>query len=113
MVWRKFFLMDAPKAREGHALAKINKEVYLYGGKNGVTLFDDLWRFDLENVQWTSSSKQSDLIGAVSEKMSQNGTSPGKIADHSMIGDSENQCLLLFKDFNSIFIFDVRKSMWT
>lgn len=30
--WRKVFLLDAPKARELHALVKLNNDLYLYGG---------------------------------------------------------------------------------
>ena len=29
---RKVFLLDAPKARELHALVKLNNDLYLYGG---------------------------------------------------------------------------------
>ena len=30
--------------------------------------FDDMWQFDLENVQW-QEQKQPDLVGMVSEKI--------------------------------------------
>ena len=32
-LFRKFFLFDAAKGREGHTMARIENEVYLYGGK--------------------------------------------------------------------------------
>ena len=52
-LFRKFFLFDAAKGRAGHSMTLINSEVYLFGGQglNG-TIFDDMWRFDFENVQW-------------------------------------------------------------
>jgi hypothetical protein len=31
-LWRKVFLLDAPKAREFHSLVKLNNDLYLYGG---------------------------------------------------------------------------------
>ena len=51
---RKFFLFDAAKARASHTMVKSPSEevLYLYGGKGLKTEFEDIWRFDLENVQW-------------------------------------------------------------
>ena len=52
-LFRKFFLFDAAKGRACHSMACIQNEVFLYGGEGlKETVFDDLWRFDLENVQW-------------------------------------------------------------
>ena len=50
-LFRKFFLFDAAKARANHSMTLIKNEVFLYGGQGlkGV-VFDDMWRFDLENV---------------------------------------------------------------
>ena len=31
-LFRKFFLFDAAKARANHSIARINNEVFLYGG---------------------------------------------------------------------------------
>ena len=53
-LFRKFFLFDAAKGRARHSMARVQNEVFLFGGEglNG-TVFDDLWRFDMENVQWS------------------------------------------------------------
>ena len=59
--------------------------MFLFGGEglNG-TVFDDLWRFDMENVQW-SEQKQADLVGLVAEKQNQTGALPGKSHSHSLL----------------------------
>ena len=50
-LFRKFFLFDAAKARDGHSMVRVRNEVFLYGGMGQKeVMFDDLWRFDLENV---------------------------------------------------------------
>ena len=53
-LWRKVFLMDAPKPRENHAIVKMHNEVYLFGGcsktATATTVFEDFWKFDLGNV---------------------------------------------------------------
>ena len=52
-IWRKFFLFDSAKARESHAMAKVDNLIYMCGGLGqNNTEFDDMWQFDLENVQW-------------------------------------------------------------
>ena len=54
-------------------MVRIRNEVFLYGGLGQKdAFFDDLWRFDLENVQWTEQ-KQADLVGLVAEKLSAQG----------------------------------------
>ena len=69
-LFRKFFLFDAAKGRANHSMARLGSEVFLCAGQglNG-TLFDDVWRFNLENVQW-GEQKQADLVGLVAEKQS-------------------------------------------
>jgi hypothetical protein len=42
----------------------IGTDLFLYGGKG----FNDLWKFDLENVQWDKGA------GAVSERMKTSST---------------------------------------
>ena len=50
-LFRKFFLFDAAKARSNHSMTRVGAEVYMYGGTGqNNTVFDDMWRFDLENV---------------------------------------------------------------
>ena len=76
-------------------MARIGQEVFLYGGQglNGV-MYGDMWRFDLENVNW-SEQKQADLYGLVAEKQTQTGTSPGKICNHALIAYPAVNKLLL------------------
>jgi hypothetical protein len=43
-----------PAAREDHTWTTdpANGSVWLFGGRDGATVFDDLWRFDAANRQW-------------------------------------------------------------
>lgn len=94
-LFRKFFLFDAAKARAGHSMVKIRDEVFLYGGLGlKDALFDDMWRFDLENVQW-AEQKQADLVGLVAEKINPKGTCPGKVTDFKLVGFEQAQKIVL------------------
>ena len=88
-LFRKFFLFDAAKARACHSIVQFQNEVYLIGGQgsNG-TLFDDMWRFDLENVQWMEQ-KQADLVGLVAEKVAMKGDCPGKVKNATLLAFME------------------------
>ena len=45
---------DGPAAREDHTwtVAEDGRTAYLFGGRDGATLFDDLWSFDLQTERW-------------------------------------------------------------
>ena len=61
-------------------MAKVDNLIYMCGGLGqNNTQFDDMWQFDLENVQW-QEQKQPDLVGMVSEKISVK--TPQKFAQH-------------------------------
>lgn len=46
---------DRPTAREDHTwtVAEDGATAYLFGGRDGSTLFDDLWAYDLRADRWT------------------------------------------------------------
>ena len=51
---RKFFLMDSAKGRYGHSMTRLGSSIYIMGGKDQKgQLLNDMWKFDLENVQWS------------------------------------------------------------
>lgn len=45
---------NAPAAREDHTwtVAEDGRTAYLFGGRDGATIFDDLWSFDLATERW-------------------------------------------------------------
>ena len=45
-------LSVVPPARQGSALAVINNFAYIFGGTKNNQKLDDMWRFDLKNLQW-------------------------------------------------------------
>lgn len=116
--WRKVFLLDLPKAREGHAMAKLNNDLYLYGGKGASAAMEDFWKFDFENVQWNEKKKSTDLLGVVAEKLSIKTLTPGKRHGHTMIAEASYNMLLLFGGIDQspaqfdVFIFDIEKQIW-
>lgn len=45
---------DRPAPREDHTwtVAEDGRTAYLFGGRDGATVFDDLWSFDLQSERW-------------------------------------------------------------
>lgn len=39
---------NQPAPRTGHSIARIGNDAYIYGGTNGTTVFQDLWKFNYE-----------------------------------------------------------------
>ena len=52
--WRKVDPGDGPDAREDHTwtLDPSTRTAYLFGGRDGSTVFDDIWAFDLASDTW-------------------------------------------------------------
>lgn len=75
-----------PAARYEHAMVydAARDRVVMFGGRNGVTYFDETWEWD--GVDWTLKSPS---------------TSPGKRAGHAMAYDAEHQVVLLFGGFRN------------
>ena len=52
--WRKLEPGDGPDAREDHTwtLDPSTRTGYLFGGRDGSTVYDDIWAFDLASDTW-------------------------------------------------------------
>ena len=51
---------DHPGTRQGHVMINIDDEsVYLHGGMDGETFYDDLWLLDFDKFSWTKKQPQS------------------------------------------------------
>ena len=52
--WRKLEPGDGPDAREDHTwtLDPSTRTAYLFGGRDGSTVYDDIWAFDLASDTW-------------------------------------------------------------
>ncbi|XP_033648079.1 kelch domain-containing protein 10-like isoform X2 [Asterias rubens] len=42
-----------PESRRCHGCAQLNNEGYITGGYGGKKIFDDIWRINLDTLQWT------------------------------------------------------------
>jgi hypothetical protein len=56
LAWAPLATDTAPPPREDHTwtLDPTGRVAYLFGGRDGGTVFDDLWRFDLATDTWTA-----------------------------------------------------------
>ena len=93
-----------PEARFGHATVAINDSMYLFGGYNGVTLFQDCWRLDLLLKTWS-------LLTCANP--------PSNRTEVSMTAMSKTEILLFGGDdyhdkvFDDTYIWDVIQGNWT
>ena len=44
---------EFPVARRCHGCVQMRKYVFIFGGTNGVSIFDDVWRLDFDSFTWT------------------------------------------------------------
>ena len=44
---------DKPSARKGHAMTNIHKTIWLYGGEDHDTIYDDLYTLDMDTLTWS------------------------------------------------------------
>ena len=49
----------APSPRAQYVSAYYNGKMYIYGGQNGTTTYNDLWEFDLTTYAWTQRASNS------------------------------------------------------
>lgn len=44
---------EFPVARRCHGCVQMSNHVFIFGGTNGVDIFDDVWRLDFDSFTWT------------------------------------------------------------
>ncbi len=69
MEWRCLFnpkshkSIEYPRARANCSFNLSNRSIYIYGGKDFSTIFDDLWKFDIESSKYSQISLLNPLPG--------------------------------------------------
>ena len=81
---------------------------------------DDMWRFDIENVQW--NEQKPDLVGMVAEKIVATNPSdgPGKTSKHTLLSinqpiedNSQPSSLILVSEKLAAFSFNLQSKTWS
>jgi hypothetical protein len=104
--WRRLAIDGpSPKAREDHTwtLAEDGRTAYLFGGRDGGRVFDDLWAFDLDTAKWRRITPTG---GAPAARF---GHEAAWLPGHGLVvfaGQSGG------KFFNDVWIFDPTTSRW-
>ena len=104
--WYKIPISNAykPSARACHSLNRIKKMLYMFGGFNGITSFNDIEVFDIATSTW----RQLDSV---------KGQPPIARDAHAMVSDKD--VLYLFgghdgsRHLNDLHQFDTASSTWT
>jgi hypothetical protein len=55
MTWEKVYSSSGNKDPEGRsncAMVGNDKNLYIFGGSNGVNTLNDFWKFSLQSKQW-------------------------------------------------------------
>ena len=89
-----------PSPRFSHAIAKIKANIWLYGGKDQHTQFDDLYEFNMDTLHWTHVQTARSLC-------------PKKLFSHSFTPITDDQILLYGGSTdNSNWILDLPSHSW-
>ena len=92
---------DKPSARQGHATTKIHKTIWLYGGEDHDTIYDDLYTLDMDTLTWS--------------KMQPWGTprNPNPHTFHTLTAISEDKIILYGRNDNlSPWLLDTASLSW-
>ncbi|KAL9657568.1 hypothetical protein ABK040_000995 [Willaertia magna] len=93
---------QSPTARAGHACCVIEKNIYVFGGRQGTKLLNDLYKFNIDTEKWT--------------KINAKGEIPLTRAGHTITSYKEK--IILFggsdwkKYFSDVFVFDTPTRTW-
>lgn len=108
-VWMSLHPTGAlPPARDEAAMAydEVGQKAYLFGGRSGTTLLNDLWAYDPTANTWA--------------KVSAAGAAPPARAAHSMVYDAKNGVVLVFggeteggADVGDLWAYDPARNSWT
>ena len=87
MCWRSISTSEAPAGRYDHAMAVDDSgwKVYLWGGRGGDRLFDDLWVFSPDEPAWRKVDTDS---------------APPARSGHSLVFDPASKRLVMFGGFS-------------
>jgi N-acetylneuraminic acid mutarotase len=50
--WKKIHTKESPPARRYSTLETVKDTLWLFGGRNPINRFNDLWRFDVKCMEW-------------------------------------------------------------
>jgi N-acetylneuraminic acid mutarotase len=94
-----------PTPRYGHSsIIHQNKEMIIYGGTSKTKVFSEIWKFDLENEEWTE-------IKPINSKLKPKGRFNHSccLYENSLVifGGSSKSC-----HFNNLFFFDLTSLTW-
>jgi len=98
---------ESPAPRFGAATAedREKRRVYLFGGEDGATFFNDTWRFDFKSMSWL---------------LQDDGTSLAPSPRYGLGGSLDNDANLVISHgftfegrFDDTWTFDTREKIWT
>lgn len=110
-IWKLYYMPkpddkknEKPKRRANAGAIILNDALLIYGGTNGKSKFNDLWRFDLRTLKWSLLSKMEEFT-------------PEPRSGHIFVNYKDK--LILFggihdiaHEKNDILFFDLEKGLW-
>lgn len=92
-----------PCPRSDHAMAQIGSHVFIFGGSTDDGYLGDLWRLDMDAMQWTYLATP---------------VTPERRCYHSLTSNADNELVLYSgisndnKDLRDCWVYSVRRNRW-
>lgn len=104
-----------PSSRAGHSAIYHENKMYVFGGFNGTTCFNDLWVFDLENLGWLEIKfvKGEDLPGIRSEHTSTLVNREDSTGFDMFVSFGVKIHMLIKTNYSDIWKLDLQTNKWT
>lgn len=110
-IWKLYYMPtpnekknEKPKRRANAGAVIFNDELFIYGGTNGKSKFNDLWKFDLKTLKWSQMSKMEEF-------------KPEPRSGHIFVNYKDKLVLFggihdIAHEKNDILFFDLEKGIW-
>ena len=112
-----------PGCREnnGVVISDSSKSIYLFGGYDGSSWLNDLWKFDIESQEWTCIQNSSDPNPDTDQEMIDDDETVGKKPSRRFgyVSVVHDEKLVLFGGFDGsrwladMYVFDFRTKIWS
>ncbi|KAG2392531.1 hypothetical protein C9374_011256 [Naegleria lovaniensis] len=95
---------QAPSPRAGHGCCVVGRDIYIFGGRQGTIVLDDMYKFNVDSEKWSRIIFKGDTIPDARAGHTMNAFAGSKLI---VVGGSNWE-----KYFSEVYVFDIPSKVW-
>lgn len=95
---------QAPSPRAGHGCCVVGRDIYIFGGRQGTIVLDDMYKFNVDSEKWSRVIFKGDTIPDARAGHTMNAFAGSKLI---IVGGSNWE-----KYFSEVYVFDIPSKVW-